>query len=942
MTVAKESWKGLATEQTLAELTTEFTTTSAGLATTAGLSEINDTLLGTDGGTTGYAKVQLIDSTGAFVSPSSAPQLVSASITRPADASDYAANDVISTYTVDVKQKETITLGGTVRQKQKETLTITGSEARKKKVTIALQGTIQEAQVEKILLDGIAAVKQKETMTITGTAAVAQVDVVTLTGTLPVAQVETVTITGNTGACSITIDASVNAVTWDGTSIATSVEIFAHDAGNLAEYLAKGIVLTHSGDTLIFTANVAGTGFTAPVIANISGTLNGSITSSTANVVAGTANMTIVGGTNKLITFNTDLDTTASDFVATHSNYYDTTFGITITAGTASVIFTANVAGTALPVTDVSTLTGNLAGSMANNTPNTPNGTANVILAGGLTKLLTYSTTAAAAVTAFVSVDNIADYLAVGIDLTGSGDDVIFEAHVAGAAFTAPVLDAELTGTVNGSVVPTTANVADGTAEVSVTGGLTKLVTFHTNAAAAATAFASVGNIADYLAQGIDLTADGDNIVFTAHVAGTAFDAPTFGAALTGTITGTPDHTNANAPIGTAQVALTPNLLHVLTFNTNLTTTASDFVTANSDDYLAEGVILTSGVDSLIFEANVAGVDFNTPTIANSTGGLDDASTTVDQANVTTTGVGTATVSAGTLSYTMTFATDEDATTLAFKNAHAAAWLSTDGIVLTNSGHTLIFEANVAGVGFTAVAIDNLTGDLDGTINIDQVNVAIGAATITGTGGLSKTITYVTDDDTTASTFKNANAADYLAQGIVLTNSTNTIVFEAQTAGVPFVAPVFTITTANITGSVAHTLANATIIPITLVDMAETVGGSGFLENVWIETSCVQFAGKKLVCWLFTESPAAMVGDNIVFADTITNADIRTANGGFEVTFNALPSGSARVIGSVKPGVSYTTTTTKNLYMVATAGESVVAPLTGSTFKFYLQTTQRS
>ena len=46
------------------------------------------------------------------------------------------------------------------------------------------------------------------------------------------------------------------------------------------------------------------------------------------------------------------------------------------------------------------------------------------------------------------------------------------------------------------------------------------------------------------------------------------------------------------------------------TFNGNLNTTASDFVTANAVDYLAAGSILTAVLNVLYFTSSVAGTDF--------------------------------------------------------------------------------------------------------------------------------------------------------------------------------------------------------------------------------------------------------------------------------------------------------------------------------------------
>jgi hypothetical protein len=70
---------------------------------------------------------------------------------------------------------------------------------------------------------------------------------------------------------------------------------------------------------------------------------------------------------------------------------------------------------------------------------------------------------------------------------------------------------------------------------------------------------------------------------------------------------------------GTAQISAIGGLVKVATFNTTLTLTASDFVTANAAAYLAVGIVLTSSVADLIFTSNVAGVSQTVPTISNLT-----------------------------------------------------------------------------------------------------------------------------------------------------------------------------------------------------------------------------------------------------------------------------------------------------------------------------------
>jgi len=68
-------------------------------------------------------------------------------------------------------------------------------------------------------------------------------------------------------------------------------------------------------------------------------------------------------------------------------------------------------------------------------------------------------------------------------------------------------------------------------------------------------------------------------------------------------------------------------------FDTSLTITATNFVTDYAADYLAQGIILTSIDEKLIFTASVAGVDFYNPVILSVDADL-TGSIIIDQANV--------------------------------------------------------------------------------------------------------------------------------------------------------------------------------------------------------------------------------------------------------------------------------------------------------------------
>jgi len=70
---------------------------------------------------------------------------------------------------------------------------------------------------------------------------------------------------------------------------------------------------------------------------------------------------------------------------------------------------------------------------------------------------------------------------------------------------------------------------------------------------------------------------------------------------------------------GTATISGAGDLTRTATFDTDLTTTAGNFVTAYASDYLGQDIVLTSSGADLVFTALVAGVGFTSPSIANAT-----------------------------------------------------------------------------------------------------------------------------------------------------------------------------------------------------------------------------------------------------------------------------------------------------------------------------------
>lgn len=143
---------------------------------------------------------------------------------------------------------------------------------------------------------------------------------------------------------------------------------------------------------------------------------------------SGTADIT-VNGVAYLMTFDTDLDETSEDFKASHKAALGLR-GINIAViGTVKQKETITVTGTS--------------------------GTANVAVAGGLTSLATWNTSLTQTCADFAALW-VAEYLAVGIVLTASGETIIMESANAGEEFDAPTIT-NVSGDLAGTVAHTTA-----------------------------------------------------------------------------------------------------------------------------------------------------------------------------------------------------------------------------------------------------------------------------------------------------------------------------------------------------------------------------------------------------------------------------------------------------------------------------------------------------
>lgn len=265
------------------------------------------------------------------------------------------------------------------------------------------------------------------------------------TGQVGSITVDSVTSAG-TSVVSIA-DESGNALDPSGTPVSVAVELTrpadttaytANDAINSVVAVAQVDTLTLTGTS--GTADVTGTGGLTKTATYTQGTAQ--VDTITLTGTSGTATVDVAGGLTKTATFNTDLTTTASDFVTAFAADY-LAVGITLTSSGADLIFTATDPGTAFSSPTITNATGDLAGTVDNTTPNV--------------------TDLAATAAAFVSA-NSAAYSTEGVTVTSSGEDIIFTASVAGVSFTSPVITTT-DGDLSGTVVNTTANVTPGTLE---------------------------------------------------------------------------------------------------------------------------------------------------------------------------------------------------------------------------------------------------------------------------------------------------------------------------------------------------------------------------------------------------------------------------------------------------------------------------------------------
>jgi len=181
-------------------------------------------------------------------------------------------------------------------------------------------------------------------------------------------------------------------------------------------YTAGGVVVTSSGNKVVFTSSVAGTNFTgSTTITNASGDLAGSVATTRANQTgqpqietltltgaSGSCNILAAGQTWPL-DFTTTLTLTAAQFVTDYADQFEGE-GIEVTSSDEDIIFTEITYGDGFTAPTIVNVSANLDGTVAHTqagladiaridevTLTGTSGTAN-ILCDGVTRLATFNT----------------------------------------------------------------------------------------------------------------------------------------------------------------------------------------------------------------------------------------------------------------------------------------------------------------------------------------------------------------------------------------------------------------------------------------------------------------------------------------------------------------------------------------------------------------------
>lgn len=146
-------------------------------------------------------------------------------------------------------------------------------------------------------------------------------------------QIDTVTLTGSSGTADISDAGDLTKGATFATDLPTTAANFV--TAHAAAYLAVGIVITSSGDDIIFTANVAGVGFVSPVITNKTGNLDGTMANTQVNLTG-----------DDFLNVGALVNQTSEIFIATGTTPADYSSGSTLdSAGNPTVIISQNTIG---------------------------------------------------------------------------------------------------------------------------------------------------------------------------------------------------------------------------------------------------------------------------------------------------------------------------------------------------------------------------------------------------------------------------------------------------------------------------------------------------------------------------------------------------------------------------------------------------------------------
>lgn len=173
--------------------------------------------------------------------------------------------------------------------------------------------------------------------------------------------IATITLSGNAGTATVTVNGIAKVATFD-TTLAKTAGNFVWD--NVDVYGALNIILTNTGDTLVFTSNKVGLKVTAG-IANLTTNLAGTVVmTNTGGTEVVTYTLSATGTNKGLVTVNgvtrgfawdTNAGTTSAAFVAANAAAY-AAVGIALT-GSGTLVFTA-MPGTTITESTVQTTSG--------------------------------------------------------------------------------------------------------------------------------------------------------------------------------------------------------------------------------------------------------------------------------------------------------------------------------------------------------------------------------------------------------------------------------------------------------------------------------------------------------------------------------------------------------------------------------------------------------